>query len=105
MNEWVLISGMAIVTFSVRYPVLAILGRLDLPPALTRALKYVPAVVLTAIIMPEILLHGGTLDVAPTNPRLIGALVAGVIAWRTRDLLWTIGGGMAAFFAWRLLFG
>lgn len=105
MNEWILISGMAIVTFSVRYPVLAILGRLNLPPALTRALKYVPAVVLTAIIMPEIFLHGDTLDIAPTNPRLIGALVAGVIAWRTRDLLWTIVGGMAAFFAWRLLTG
>ena len=44
------IAGMALVTFMIRYPVLAFLGKIPLPEPLFRALKYVPPAVLTAIV-------------------------------------------------------
>ncbi len=104
MNEWLMIFGMALVTFSVRYPVLAIVGKMTLPPAMLRALKYVPAVVLTAIIVPEVFIRENRLDLAPSNAHLIGAIVATLIAWRSNNLLWTIVGGMGTFLLWRTLF-
>lgn len=104
-NEWLMILGMAIVTFSVRYPVMAIVGHMELPPAILRALKYVPTAVLTAIIIPAVLIHDGKLNVAFDNAQLIGAIIATVIAWRTKSLLWTIIGGMVAFAVWRVVTG
>lgn len=104
-NEWLMIVGMAIVTFSVRYPVMALVGYMELPPAVLRALKYVPTAVLTAIIVPTVLIDEGKLNLAYDNAQLVGSIVAVLIAWRTKSLLWTIIGGMVAFGVWRVLTG
>lgn len=105
MNEFWVILGMMAVTFGVRYPVLAIVGRLRLPPAVLRGLRYVPAAVLTALIVPLTLQPEGTLDLAPTNSHMIGAIVACLVAWRTKNLLLTILIGMGVFLLWRALVG
>lgn len=97
MNEFLLIAGMALVTFAVRYPVLALVGKIPLPERVFQALRYVPPAVLAAIVVPAVLLPDGTtLDISPGNARLVAALVAGLVAWRTRSLLLTIVVGMAA---------
>lgn len=105
MNELLLILGMTLVTFGVRYPVLALVGRLRLPDTVTRALKYVPPAVLTAIVVPAVLLRDGQLAVSLDNAYLVAAVIAAGIAWRTRSLLWTIGLGFAVFLAWRVIIG
>lgn len=105
LNEVVLILGMAAVTFGVRYPVLALIGRMNLPPAVLRALKYVPAAVLTAIVFPAVLLRDGALALRVDNAYLVGAVIAVIVAWRTRSLLWTILIGMVVFLLWRALTG
>ena len=99
-QEAIIILGMALVTFAVRYPVLALVGRMSLPEPVLRALKYVPPAVLTAIVVPAVLLPEGELAVRLDNAYLIGAIVAVIIAWRTRSLLWTILIGMAIFLAY-----
>ena len=105
MNEPLLIFGMMAVTFGVRYPPLAIMGRIDLPPAAIRALRYVPVAVLTAISVPAVVMPADTLDIGLDNAELIGALVAIGVSWRTRNLLLTIVLGMAAFLLWRTITG
>ncbi|MFW5748346.1 MAG: AzlD domain-containing protein [Chloroflexota bacterium] len=104
MNEFVLIAGMTAVTFSVRYPILAIFGRLNLPPALLRALRYVPPAVLTAIIAPAVVMPNGAVDLSLDNAHLVGAIAAVLVAWWTKNLLWTIVLGMAVFLLWRGFF-
>ncbi|MEL6149567.1 MAG: AzlD domain-containing protein, partial [Chloroflexota bacterium] len=52
MEEFWLVLGMTAVTFGVRYPSLALVGRMQLPDSVIRALRYVPVAVLTAIIVP-----------------------------------------------------
>jgi branched-subunit amino acid transport protein len=52
MSEFLLISGMAIVTFAIRYPVLALSGRFKLSEQFLQVLGYVPPAVLTAIVVP-----------------------------------------------------
>jgi branched-subunit amino acid transport protein len=104
MNEVILIGGMALVTFAVRYPVMALLSRFQLPDAMSRTLKFVPPAVLAAIIVPEMLLNDtGRLSITYTNAALIAGIIAGLVAWRTKNMLATIVIGMGIFLAWRWL--
>ena len=104
MNEILLVGGMAAVTFAIRYPVLALLGKVELPPVLLRALRYVPAAVLTAIVVPEVLMPDDELFIGLNNAYLIAAIIAALVSWRSKNLLLTISVGMVVFFLWRLLF-
>jgi branched-subunit amino acid transport protein len=103
MNEPLLVLGMMAVTFGVRYPVLAVAGRIQLPESVMSALKYVPPAVLTAIIFPAALMPDGSLDFRPDNAYLVGAAVAVLVSWQTKNLLWTIIIGMAVFLIWHSL--
>lgn len=104
MNETLLILGMMAVTFLARYPLLAIVGRVELPKRFFRALRYVPVAVLTAITVPAAIMPAGEIDLSPENAYFIGAIVSVVIAWRTKNLLLTILIGMGIFLLWRALF-
>jgi branched-subunit amino acid transport protein len=102
MNEVILIAGMAAVTIAARYPVLVLVGKINLPQGVLRALKFVPVAVLTAIIAPAVLFpRSSQIEVGYTNEYLVAGLVATLIAWRSRNLLLTIGAGMLALWAWR----
>ena len=56
-----------------------------------------PVAVLTAIITPEVVEFGGQPGLGLLNPRFIAALVATVIAWKTRNTILTITAGMLLF--------
>ena len=104
MSELYLIAGMTVVTFGIRYSMFALAERVDFPPGLENALRYVPPAVLTAIIVPAILIpNGGSIDLHYTNPYLVGALVAFAAGWFKQNLLLTITSGMIAFWAWQWL--
>ena len=104
-EEVFLIAGMALVTFLTRYPPLLIVGRVPLPKRVFQALRFVPVAVLVAIIAPAMLMPAGTLDIRPQNAYWVAGVVSILIAWRTRNLLWTIIGGMVFFLAWGALVG
>ncbi|MBN2471289.1 MAG: AzlD domain-containing protein [Anaerolineae bacterium] len=104
MNDWLIILGMALVTYPVRLSVIALLGENALPEGLNRALRYVPPAALAAIIFPELLMPGGGgLNISPTNFRLVAGLVAALVAWRTKRTLLSIGMGMALLWLLQLL--
>lgn len=103
MNEVLMLMGMAIATFTIRYVMFGASSRLTLSPALLNALRYVPPVVLTAIVVPEVVLQQGALHLGPDNPRLVGAIAAAFVGGLTQNLLLTIVVGMAVFFGWPLL--
>ena len=106
MNEFLLIAGMAAVTFGIRYSMFAVAGRIEFPARLVNALKYVPPAVLTAIVVPAVVMPGGEeLNLSYTNAYLVGALVAGVIGWYSKNLLLTIVVGMVVFLGWQWFVG
>ncbi len=88
---------MGLITYSIRLSLILLLDRLDIPPLVQRGLKYVPPAVLSAIIFPELFRPQGALDVSWGNARLLAGVVATLVAWRTRNVLWTIAAGMAVF--------
>ncbi|MEA5463162.1 AzlD domain-containing protein [Leptothoe sp. PORK10 BA2] len=100
-NEIALLCGMTLVTFLIRYPLLAMSDRITLSPRLLQALNYVPPAVLTAIVIPAVLVNGDSLWLDPSNPRIIGALAAlGIGLWQ-KNLLLTILIGMGTFLLWQ----
>ena len=90
------ILGMGLITYLIRLSLFLLPDRVVLPPWLLRALRYVPAAVLSAIIFPELFLPNGALDISLGNERLLAGLVAIVIAWRTRNVFIIVAAGMIA---------
>jgi branched-subunit amino acid transport protein len=84
-----------LLTFGIRLSFIALLGKVELPPVLTRALRFVPPAVLSAIILPEVLVRDGALDLHLGNVRIVAGVLAAAVAWRTRNVVLTIAVGMA----------
>ncbi len=102
METLLLVGGMTLVTFSIRYILLPLSGKFQFSDSMRRALAYVPPSVLTAIIVPAALIPDGQiLSVSWTNPYCVGAIVTVLIGWLSKNLLITIVGGMTAFALWQ----
>lgn len=92
---WGLIIALGIGTFATRLSFFALFARAE-PPAWMRAiLQYVPAAVLAAIIAPLLFKEGGGDLPMPDPARSLAAIVAFVVAYRTRSTLLTVVIGMA----------
>ena len=81
-----------------------LLASARLPPRVQQALRYAPPAALAAIVIPDLLLNGGsaTGSLDWTNPRLLAGIGAALFFLATRHLLGTILVGMALFTAFRL---
>ena len=93
---WLTMAGMGAVTFITRLLPIVLLEKLRLNGAWQRALRFVPAAVFAAIIVPELTAGGQLMLSAAGAVRLPAAMLAAVVAWRTRSVLLTIITGMAA---------
>jgi branched-subunit amino acid transport protein len=69
---------------------------LSVPPILDRALRYVPAAVMAALVVPALVRPEGVVDLSPENLRLMAGILAAVVAWYSRNVLLTLAVGMAA---------
>jgi branched-subunit amino acid transport protein len=99
MNELFLIIGMALITFAIRYPLLAISDRIKFPPQFFQVLRYIPPAILTAIVVPAVLIPSGNqIFLSYTNARLVGAIAALIVGFLCQNLLLTIVVGMSVFF-------
>jgi len=107
MSAWqeaLLIIGMMLVTFGVRYPILALSGRIQMPDWLVEALRFVPVAVLSAITIPMIMAPQQHLWLGLDNEYLVAGVISIVIAAYSRHLLLTIVVGMTLFLALRFMF-
>jgi branched-subunit amino acid transport protein len=93
---WLILAGMALVTYLLRASFLLLPAGVQTPPLLRRALRYVPPAVLTAIWAPELFLSAQVLDLSPGNERLLAGAVAIAVAWRWRMTSVTIVAGLLA---------
>ncbi|EXF42948.1 branched-chain amino acid transport [Pseudomonas sp. BAY1663] len=104
MNTWLLIFGMLAITFLIRYSFFA-WPDLRFPRLVEQGLHYVPVAVLTAIVVPGMLMPGGEWALRWDNAYLLAGILAIVIAAFSRNLLATIAGGLLSFFLLRWAFG
>jgi branched-subunit amino acid transport protein len=101
MSFWIVMVIIGALTFLTRLSFSALSGRWDAPPLFSSALRFVPVAILTAIVVPELVLHGGSLDVSLTNARLLAGVLAIFVAWRTKNTVLTIVIGMSAFWVFQ----
>lgn len=101
---WVIILAGGLGTFGLRYSFIGLFSYFDeLPTRLKRALALVPAAVLAALIVPELVFLDGVLMLSPANDRLLAGIVAAIVARRTENMLATIGVGMVILWALSLV--
>ena len=94
---WTVIVLIGVGTFLIRLSFFVLFEYLEtVPEGLERALRFVPAAVLAALVAPAVIVVDGTPAVSPGNERLLAAGLAVVVAWRTESVLATIAVGMAA---------
>lgn len=99
---WAVVIGTGLVTFAMRFVMFSGLAPKKLPPAFEQALGFVPIAVLTAIIVPAVLIgdNGGVSIV--NNAHLIAGILASAVALITRSVLVTIISGLGAL--WFLVY-
>jgi branched-subunit amino acid transport protein len=102
VNIWLVMLIGGLITFGMRFSLIYLFGRFQVPETMQKALHYVPPAVLSAIIFPELFLHDGVMDISPDNTRLLAGVVAIVVAWFSRNTLITIVAGMLALFLLQL---
>lgn len=98
MSIWLLIVGMGLVSLCLRASFLVLLRGRTLPAHVTASLGLVPAAVLAALIAPELLRSSVTGNLDVLNPRLVIGLIAAAVAWKTRNVLWTLVVGLGLLF-------
>ena len=94
---WMIMITCGLLTFATRFVMFSDIAPKALPKWLQDALGFVPVAVLTAIIVPAVIIapDGGLLQLAG-NARLPAALIAVTMALLTRSVVVTIGTGLAA---------
>lgn len=104
MITWVTIIAAGLLTYATRlFPIISY-GRFEMPNQVERALRFVPVAVLTAIFLPEMAYIQEELMLSFRNPRLLAGLLAIVVAWRTKNVMYTILAGMLTLWALQYLF-
>ena len=103
MNIWLVMLIGGLITFGMRFSLIFLFGRFEIPGTMRRALHYVPPAVLSAIIFPELLYHNNVSDPCLGNTRLIAGVIAILVAWFSKNTLLTILAGMAALLILQLL--
>ncbi len=98
MSLWITILLIGLLTFATRLSFILTLERVRVPRLIERALRFVPVAVLSALVLPALVLRPGTgaLALAPGNARLLAGALAVVVAAATRNAILTILVGMAA---------
>ena len=96
MTEAAVIVTIGVGTYLLRLSFIGIIGDRTMPEWAMVPLRFVAPAVLAALVAPAVLLKNGVVDLSPvTNPRALAALIALLIAWKTKNVAAVIVAGMA----------
>lgn len=99
MAQWLTFLLIGAGTFALRLSFIEFYGALRIPPLLRRALAYVPASVLAALVLPAVVFPDRHAAFDWSNPQIPAAVLAGLVAWKTRSTLLTLAVGMGTLLA------
>lgn len=102
---WLLFLAIGLGTFTLRFLFIYLFGKIEMPDWLRRALRFVPAAALAALVFPALTHPTGHLDISLQNFRLLAGLGGAVVAWKTRNVLLTLIIGMILLWILEAAFG
>lgn len=94
---WFIIVIMGVGTFLIRFSFLGLIGDRPMPSIVLRLLRFTPVAVLPGMVAPLVLWPGAT-DGQTDPVRLLAAGVTVLVSFWTRNALWGILAGAAAFY-------
>jgi len=100
---WLALLCAGLLTLLIRLSFILVFGKKAIPPLFHKTFRFVPVTVLSALILPDLLLPRGTMNIGLSNFRLLAGLLAIVVAWRTKNVLLTLLAGMGGLLLLQLL--
>lgn len=94
---WILVIGMAVVTYLPRMIPMVILQEIKLHPYLKRFLEFIPFAVLGALIFPGIIYSTSNKESA-----IFGTVIAVIIALFNVNLVFVVFGAILGVYLWNL---
>ncbi len=91
-------------TYLYRYAMIGLFASRNLPAWLHALCRHIAPASFAALTASALFVAGGEVHFAVDSARPWAALVAVLVAWRTRNVLATIGAGMAALHLFKLVF-
>jgi branched-subunit amino acid transport protein len=101
INMLLVTIGMVLATFMTRAALLLVGQRFKLSPRVEAALRFAPVCALAVLIVPEVVVQGGTVNLSLANPRLLGAVAATLVILWNRSMVACIFAGMLVVTAFR----
>jgi len=103
INMLLVTVGMVLATFMTRAGLLLVGERFKLSPRVEAALRFAPVCALAVLVVPEIVVQAGTVNLSLANPRLAGALAATAFFLWKRSMVGCIVVGTLVVAAFRFL--
>ncbi|MCX8063123.1 MAG: AzlD domain-containing protein [Anaerolineales bacterium] len=105
MKIWIIMLALGIGTFLIRYSIIGLAGRIHIPPRVERAFRFIPASMLSALVISQLSSYASSATSPLTNSYYLAAFVACGVAWKTRNTLLTVFVGMVVLWVLRALSG
>jgi branched-subunit amino acid transport protein len=104
LDSWLVVLGLAIGTFLIRYSFIGLFANRDMPSWLTRWLQLTVPAIFATIVASGIAITGGQFGGWALWPRYAAGFIAFLVAWRTQgNVLTTVICGMVALHLMLLL--
>jgi branched-subunit amino acid transport protein len=101
---WIVIIGLAIGSFALRFAFLGIVGDKPMPEWMLRHLRYTAVAVLPALVAPLVIWPSAT-DGQPDPARMIAALVTLTVGYTTKNVFIAMGTGAVTLYGMLFLIG
>jgi len=101
MKVWIVIILGGAITFLLRFSMLWLFGKVEIPNLVKRALRFIPAAALSALVFPAFFYQDGVFSMTLDNERFWAGMVAAVVAWYGKNILLTLAVGMGALYLFR----
>ena len=101
MKLWIVIVSVGVLNYLSRLSFIAFFANRSMPPLMARALKFVPAAMLTALIVPMIVAAPSASAAVQLDARVPAAIVAAIVAYTVRGTIPTLVAGMATLWGVR----
>jgi branched-subunit amino acid transport protein len=106
LESWLIVLGLGIGTFLIRYSFIGLFANRDMPAWLSHGLKLIVPAIFAAIVFTGVFISAGQFGGWASWPRYAAALTAFVVALMTKgNILATVGVGMLALHALTVLRG
>lgn len=99
---WIVIIGMALGSFALRFVFIGLIGDRPLPAWLLRHLRYTAVAILPALVVPLVIWPSAT-DGQPDAARLIAALVTVAVGMATKNVIAAMLIGAGTFYGLQYL--